>query len=63
MQEHTWHETGLWAHVCSHYSGLLKDGPFMAAHYGNGPFVVARNDKPVYRAPFLGPLMADLLTG
>jgi hypothetical protein len=34
----------------------------MAAQYGKGPFVVAHNDKPVYRGPFLDPLTDGLLT-
>jgi hypothetical protein len=62
QEEHTWHGTELWTQVCSHYSGPLKDDPIMAAQYGKGPFVVAHNDKPVYRGPFLDPLTDGLLT-
>jgi hypothetical protein len=38
------------------------NGPIVAVRHGNGPFLLSHNDKLVYAGPFLGPLMAGLLT-
>jgi hypothetical protein len=53
MQDHTWHETELWAHVCSHYSGPIIDGPIVSVWYGYGPLV----DDPILAVQHrIGPL-------
>jgi hypothetical protein len=69
MQDHTWHGTEVWAHVCSHYSGPLIDGPVVSVQYGygllvDGPILAVRHrigqlvDGPILAVRTDGPIFA-----